>query len=127
MLYPLHKNDTGSFQELAHTYDGIEFGQLSLLTIAPGCSRGGHYHTRKKEWFCCIHGKCSVVCTNISTVRQRSIHLDGQNREFVSVEPYESHIVINYDADECTLLVICSESYNRNDTDTIEWSANIID
>jgi UDP-2-acetamido-2,6-beta-L-arabino-hexul-4-ose reductase len=58
-MYPIHENETGSFQELARSND-VKFGQLSYLTIAPNCSRGNHYHKRKEEWFCCIHGTCEM-------------------------------------------------------------------
>ena len=120
-MYPLHKNETGSFQELAHKSDGIEFGQLSLLTIAPRCKRGGHYHTRKKEWFCCLHSKCYIACTNVKTGKQRSIVLDDDHKEFHIVEPQESHIVLNPSNKECELLVICSEEYDPENPDTIKW------
>jgi len=119
-MYPLHQNDTGSFQELAHASD-VEFGQLSLLTIAPRCERGGHCHTRKKEWFCCLHGKCYIVATDVRTGRQRSIVLDDADREFVIVNPYEAHIVLNPSDVECELLIIVSEEYDLGNPDTIKY------
>ena len=119
-MYPLHKNETGSFQELAHASD-VEFGQLSLLTVAPRCTRGGHYHTRKMEWFCCIHGRCYIACTDVRTGRQRSITLEESNREFLIVNPYESHIALNPHDQECELLVICNEEYDPENPDTIKW------
>ncbi len=120
MTYPLHKNDTGSFQELAHASD-VEFGQLSLLTIAPRCKRGGHYHTRKKEWFCCLHGRCYIVATDVRAGRQRSIILHGSRREFVVVNPYEEHIALNTADQECELLIIASEEYDPDNPDTITY------
>ena len=122
-MYPLHQNDTGSFQELAHASDDIEFGQLSLLTIAPRRTRGGHYHTYKKEWFCCLHGRCYIVATDVRTREQRSIVLSDDNREFVIVNPYESHIVLNPHDQECELLIICNEEYDPENADTISYKA----
>ena len=121
MTYPLHKNDAGSFQELAHKSDGIVFSQLSLLTIAPRCTRGGHYHTHKKEWFCCTHGKCYIICTEGRTGEQRSIILEDSIKEFQIVNPYESHIVLNPHDKECELLVLCSEEYDPENPDTIKY------
>ena len=123
MKYPLHQNDTGSFQELAHASD-IEFGQLSLLTIAPRCTRGGHYHTHKKEWFCCLHGRCYIVCANVRTEGRRSVTLDSGNKEFALVSPYESHVVLNPYEQECELLVISSEEFDPENTDTIKHKDN---
>ncbi|MBU2052460.1 WxcM-like domain-containing protein [Patescibacteria group bacterium] len=122
-MFPLHQNDTGSFQELAHASD-VDFGQLSLLTIAPRCTRGGHYHTHKKEWFCCLHGRCYIVCTNIRTEGRRSVTLDSGNKEFVLVSPYESHVVLNPYEQECELLVISSEEFDPENTDTIKHKDN---
>ena len=120
MTYPLHKSNTGSFQELAHASD-IEFGQLSLLTVAPRCTRGGHYHTRKREWFCCLHGRCFIIATDVRTMEQRSVVLEGSNREFQIVNPYEVHVVLNPHDRECELLVIPSEEYDDSNPDTIKY------
>ena len=118
-MYPLHQNDTGSFQELAHA-SNIQFGQLSLLTVAPRRTRGGHYHTHKIEWFCCIRGRCYIVATDARTGKQRNIVLEDSNREFVIVNPYEVHIVLNPSDQECELLIISSEEYAPENPDTIK-------
>ena len=118
-MYPLHKSDDGSFQELARTAD-IEFGQLSLLTIAPRRTRGGHYHTHKKEWFCGLHGRCYIVATDVRTGEQRTIVMDEDNRKFAIVNPYEAHVVLNPSDQECELLVICNEEYDPDNADTVE-------
>jgi UDP-2-acetamido-2,6-beta-L-arabino-hexul-4-ose reductase len=120
-MYPLHKNETGSFQELAHSAD-IRFGQLSILKINHGCTRGGHYHTRKEEWFCCIHGKCELRLNDVKDGSSRVIMLDEANREFVKVKPYENHVITNLsDLEECELLVIISEKYNSENPDTFKY------
>ena len=121
MKYPLHQDDTGSFQELAHK-SGIEFGQLSLLTVAPRRTKGGHYHTRKKEWFCCIHGRCYIAAVNVKTGKPRSITLDENSKKFVMVNPYESHVVLNPSDIECELLVICNEEYDPDNPDTVKYN-----
>ena len=121
-MYPLHKDDTGLFQELAHASD-VEFGQLSLLTVAPRRTRGGHYHTHKKEWFCCLHGRCYIVATDARTAQQRSIVLGESHKEFAIVNPYEAHIVLNPSDQECELLVISSEEYDPDNSDTIKYEA----
>ena len=118
-MYPLHQNDTGSFQELAHASD-VQFSQLSLLTIAPRCKRGGHYHTHKKEWFCCLHGRCYIVAADVRTGRQRGVVLEDSNREFQIVNPYEVHVVLNPSDLECELLVISSEEYDPENPDTVK-------
>lgn len=114
------QNDTGCFQELAHA-DDVKFSQLSILKVNAGCKRGDHYHTRKEEWFCCIHGNCVMEMRNVRTGERRAIGLSGCRREFELVKPYENHIVDNSDGFlDCELLVISSEVYNPNDPDTFQ-------
>ncbi len=118
MRNPLHKSDTGSFQELDHA-SNVKFGQLSVLTIAPRCDMGGHYHTHKHEWFCCLRGRCRLLINDIRDGRQETILLRGDRREFVEVKPYENHTVENTSkTDECELLIIVSREYNPADPDT---------
>jgi len=117
-MYPLHKNDTGSFQELAHSSD-VKFGQLSMLKVNIGGIRGGHYHKRKEEWFCCIRGRCQMDIVKDGTTR--SIILDGDKSEFVLISPYEKHTVVNAGCLQvCELLIIASEDYKPEDSDTFK-------
>ena len=119
MKYPVHESDTGSFQELVRRGD-LEFGQLSILEIAPGCSRGGHYHRRKHEWFCCIKGICELVAA--SQLHEVTFTLQGDQREFIRVPAGMSHTLSNVgqvDFDTtCLVLVIASEPYDPDDPDT---------
>jgi UDP-2-acetamido-2,6-beta-L-arabino-hexul-4-ose reductase len=119
MIHLLHKDDTGSFQELARESEGIEFGQLSLLTVAPRCKRGGHYHTYKTEWFCCVHGSCYIVLSNLEGKQIGSLSLSDTGRKFVVVKPYEVHTILNPHDQECELLVICTEEYDPGNPDTM--------
>ena len=115
-MFQIHENETGSFQELAHSND-VKFGQLSILKINPGCTRGNHYHTRKEEWFCCIRGKCELHVNNINDGSFKVIIMDGKKREFVLVKPFENHIITNIsNQNHCELLTIISEKY-----DPEEW------
>lgn len=116
-MFPVHENDSGSFQELAHDHD-VKFGQLSILTIKPGFTRGGHYHKRKEEWFCCIHGKCTMKMEHLKTGNARTIDLEDNKREFIKIEPWENHFITNTGDEDCEVLIIISESYNDDDPDT---------
>jgi len=118
MMYPIHSNSSGFFQELAHKKD-VKFGQLSYLVIEKNCTRGNHYHKRKQEWFCCIHGKCEMQLCNVRNNKMRTVILDSLKKEFVKVYPFENHILKNLSKNEkCELLIIISEEYDENDPDT---------
>ena len=123
-MYPLHENETGSFQELAHASD-VEFGQLSLLTVAPQRTRGGHYHTRKNEWFCCTHGSCYIILQSLEGKQIASLPLNDNERQFIKVLPGEVHTILNVSDCECELLIICNEEYDPADPDTIKYEGKV--
>ena len=117
-MFPVHEDSSGIFQELIKKNDVI-FGQLSLLVIKPKYSRGNHYHKRKEEWFCCIHGKCELRLTDVQNNKIRTIILDSSKKEFIKVKPFENHIFKNLSKNKnCELLIIISEEYNQDDPDT---------
>ncbi len=119
-MYHIHKDASGSFQELVHSSD-VKFGQLSRLTVEPQAVRGGHYHTHKEEWFCCLHGKCNIVVENVKDGARRVLSLKDTHRKFVLIKPYENHTVLNLGSSKiCELLVIASEEYNPENPDTFE-------
>lgn len=119
-MYPVHENETGLFQELAKTKD-VKFGQISLLVIKSGCSRGGHYHTRKEEWFCCINGRCRMDLLNVHSKATKDILLDETKREFVRVEPFWAHTLSNLsNTRSCDLIIIVSEEFDESDSDTFK-------
>jgi len=120
-VHPIHKNETGLFQELARNKD-VKFGQISLLVINPGCSRGGHHHARKEEWFCCIRGQCRMDLANIHSNATKEILLDESARYFFKVEPFWSHTLTNISkAKACYIIIIISEEYNESDPDTFKF------
>lgn len=117
-MYPLHKSETGIFQELARSCD-VKFGQLNYLSISPGSSRGGHYHKRKEEWFCCINGRCNIHLLNINTNSTRDIIIDADAKEFIKIEPFQVHSLTNLNSlEKCEILIVISEEYNEKDPDT---------
>lgn len=120
-MYPIHENETGLFQELARTKD-LKFGQINLLVINSECSRGGHYHTRKEEWFCCIRGQCRMDLQNIYSLETMDMLLDETTREFIKVEPFWSHTLTNLsDEKVCDIIIIISEEYIESDPDTFKF------
>jgi UDP-2-acetamido-2,6-beta-L-arabino-hexul-4-ose reductase len=119
--YPIHNTSTGSFQELARKSQGIEFGQLSLLTINPLCSRGNHYHSYKTEWFCCLFGEGKLNLKNIDTGEEFSFLLSELERKFIEVTPRWVHTVVN-DSEifPLSVLIIIDEEFEENTSDTYQ-------
>ncbi len=124
-MYSAHENETGLFQELARS-DDVKFGQISLLIINPGCSRGGHYHSRKEEWFCCIRGCCRMDLMNMHSKARKYIVQDDSKREFIKVEPFWIHTLTNLsNVVTCDLIIIISEKFDVSDPDTFKYEAVI--
>lgn len=117
--FPVHLGEDGRFQELIHD-DEVKFGQLSILTVNPKCSRGGHYHKRKIEWFCPISGKGILELIDLLTGKKMNYILNGINdRKFYEVGPNIVHTVINRDPYvDFEVLIIISEKFNSEDPDT---------
>ena len=126
MKYQVHIGEDGFFQELARSKD-VDFGQLSILGVNPGQVRGGHYHTRKREWFCPIKGSGFLYLFNKNTEEKRIITLDGfKDKQFYVVEPFEVHAVVNPDRMvDLEVLIIISEPFNDLDSDTYKWEIEI--
>ena len=120
-MYPIYEDSSGIFQELIKKND-VTFGQLSLLVIRPKYSRGNHYHKRKEEWFCCIHGKCELSLTDVRNNKTKTIILDSSKKEFIKINTFKNHIFENLSKNKnCELLIIISEEYNQNDPDTYKF------
>jgi len=122
MKFPVHRGTDGSFQELAHN-DDVEFGQLSILTVNPLCERGGHYHQRKVEWFCCVKGTGIIETINVEDGHKKTQLLNGfQNRQFIEVLPGFSHTIINRDPhSDLEVLIIISEKFDPESPDTFKY------
>ncbi len=121
-MFPVHRNETGMYQELARN-SSIKFGQLSILGVNPGCTRGGHSHARKQEWFCAIFGTGILKIMDLETKEERIVILDGfKERQFFPVNPNEVHWVINTSPYvDLEVLIIISEEYYDGDADTFKF------
>ena len=58
------KGYRGSFEEL---YKSKKWGQISDNVAYPGITKGGHYHTYKKEIFYTVIGKSEIKQRDIKT------------------------------------------------------------
>lgn len=94
------------------------FGLVHVTCAKPGFSRGGHYHKRKKEWFCVISGKGELYLRDIKSNKEKTIFLGGKEMKVVGIPPYVFHSIKNKGRKEMLLLGYVSEDYNPKDPDT---------
>lgn len=70
-----HKDQRGSFTELARSWGGT--GQSSFSTTYPGITRGNHYHRRKVERFAVLSGQATMQLRRMFTDQIIEVVTDG--------------------------------------------------
>lgn len=99
-----------------------EFGQVFVTTAKPGINKGGHYHTRKHEYFCVIKGKAEITLKeldkNENVLSTEIVNVDEQDLKLVELLPWVWHAIENTGEEEMVLLVYVDEEFNPEDTDT---------
>ena len=98
-------------------------GQLYTFTINPGMRRGDHYHTRKREWFTCAHGKAVVMLTDTRTGREQLVELDATQPKIVYAGPHAAHALLNRTDQVAVIVSYGSEQHHPEDPDTYPFKA----
>jgi len=111
---PRFASETGSFCEL---FKAEGFGQVSALTIAPGETRGNHYHHTKCENFHLAQGKVRLVERDIRGG-------DTLVREIAAGESFWTrpgwvHALNNLGNEMAVLVIWANEIYDKNRPDTV--------
>ena len=107
------QNDAGSFTEL---YKSLQFGQISLNCIAPHRSKGGHYHTRKKETFLVAQGRCKITQREGEEFQEDIV--DASDARPIEIAPGFTHWIENLGDDEAKVLIHIDEIYDPENADT---------
>jgi len=123
-VYAIHKNTSGSFQELIHEGE-IKVGQLSLCTIEVANQRGGHYHTRKEEWFYLIQGRMALDFYSKETEYLQTQLLTPDSAKFIYIPPGYLHVVRNIGEEVVKYIILCNEKFDPDDADTYRVKVQI--
>lgn len=108
-------DNRGSFEEI---YKSEQYGQISINKAYPNITKGGHYHTYKKEIFMTVQGHC--------VIRERNIHnddflyydVDGKDSTPIDIIPNYTHDIKNIGDIESITIMWISHIYNENTADT---------
>ena len=107
-------DERGFFEEL---FKSKQYGQISLNMAYPSITKGGHYHTYKKEIFYPVIGHC--------VIRQRNIHTNEliendakDNLTRVNIIPEYTHEISNVGKTNSYTLMWISEVYLPETHDT---------
>lgn len=116
------EDERGWLVELLKKKDLSKFGQISLSITKPGFKRGGHYHTRKNEWFCVIKGKGELILKDIKTNKVEKFILDSNDLQIIKIPPNKAHIIQNISDEDMYLLIHVDEQFDKKDPDTFPFS-----
>ncbi|MCQ2814852.1 MAG: NAD-dependent epimerase/dehydratase family protein [Bacilli bacterium] len=105
----------GSFEEL---YKSKKFGQISMNMSYPGITKGGHYHTYKKEIFYTVKGQCEIKQRNIKNNKMLVNNVSGNNPQPVDIIPYYTHSITNTGNENSYTIMWISEIYKPETHDT---------
>lgn len=114
------KDDRGWLAEILRTedVDGKKFGQILITTAHPGKIKGGHYHLRKREWYCLIKGRGLLILENRKSGERRELEIDDKNMVLVEIPKGVLHSIKNIGQDVMFLLAYTDEPFNPSDPDT---------
>ena len=109
------EDNRGSFEEL---YKSKKYGQISDNVAFKGITKGGHYHTYKKEIFYTVVGESIVKQRNIKT-DEVIIDKTGENHpKKVDIRVGYTHQITNVGNKDSHTLMWISEIYNPETHDT---------
>ena len=108
-------DNRGSFEEL---YKSKRWGQISDNVSFPGITKGGHYHTYKKEIFYTVIGECEIIQRDINTDEVIVNKVNGNNPHPVDIRVGYTHQITNIGKINSHTIMWISEIYNPNTHDT---------
>ncbi len=113
--YNFAEDNRGSFEEL---YKSKKWGQISDNMAYPGITKGGHYHTYKKEIFYTVIGESEVKQRNIKTNDVILDVVSGKEPHPVNIIPMYTHQITNIGKNNSHTIMWISEIYNPETHDT---------
>ena len=108
-------DNRGSFEEL---YKSKKWGQISDNVSFPGITKGGHYHTYKKEIFYTVIGNCEIKQRDIKTNKMIVDVVDGKHPHPVDIRVGYTHQITNIGKENSHTIMWISEIYNPETHDT---------
>jgi UDP-2-acetamido-2,6-beta-L-arabino-hexul-4-ose reductase len=113
-------DDRGSFEEL---YKSKKYGQISDNVAFPGITKGGHYHTYKKEIFYTVIGESEITQRNIKTNEVIKDVVSGDKPNPIHIRVGWTHQIKNIGKVNTHTIMWISEIYNPDTHDTYREEA----
>ncbi len=106
----------GVFVEMIKTLDS---GQVSYLTVAPGVTRGEHYHHTKTEKFLVVRGKARFGFRHMLTNEVHEIVVEDRSPRIVETIPGWVHDITNVGESEVVVILWANEMFDPARPDTV--------
>ena len=113
--YNYAEDNRGSFEEL---YKSKKYGQISENIAYPGITKGGHYHTYKKEIFYTVIGESEIKQRDITTNEMITDVVNGDKPQLVNIRVGYTHQIKNIGDINTHTIMWISEIYNPDTHDT---------
>lgn len=109
-----HEDDRGIFVEMLKTSD---CGQFSFFTIAPGITRGSHYHHTKTEKFLVVNGKVRIRYRHLISDKIIEIELSSERPQVIDTIPGWVHDVTNIGQSDAVVMLWANEIFDPHNPD----------
>ncbi len=83
----------------------VDLDTLHIVHIAPGATRGNHFHPEAMEWICTIEGEGLLTWRGKDEETVHELHLEAQ-RTCVKIPPGIRHAVTNIGSGELLLVAV---------------------
>ena len=111
-----NKDERGSFTELLKTTD---CGQFSVNIIAPGATKGEHWHNGKWEFFIVVSGRALIRERQLGTDKIMEFEVSGDRLRAVHMLPGYTHGITNLsDTENLVTLIWANEVFDPQRPDT---------
>ena len=113
--YNYAEDARGSFEEL---YKSKKWGQISDNVAYPGITKGGHYHTYKREIFYTVIGESEIKQRDVKTNDMIVNRVSGDKPEPIDIRVGYTHQITNIGKENSHTIMWISEIYNPETHDT---------
>lgn len=111
-----HQDKRGIFVEMLKTPD---CGQFSFFTIAPGITRGSHYHHTKTEKFLVVNGIVKMRYRHLVTGESVQVELSSNKPQVIDTIPGWAHDVTNIGKSDAIVMLWANEIFDPQNPDCI--------
>ena len=88
-------------------------GEVYVVEILPGTSRGHHFHLHGGEWFVPLMGSCTLVVEDPQSQQRAVLLLDGIRAR---VEPGQAHALFAQGSEPVLVLAVADCSHADEET-----------